>query len=481
MATGKRALIVDDSRSARVILSRMLEQHGMTVDTAESAEQALEYLQQSRPDVIFMDHLMPGMDGFQAVQAIKGDPQTATIPLMMYTSQEGELYVSQARALGAIGVLPKTVRPVDVSRVLYQLHLLPERRTQRSALFDGTATIPHLSASDVIDHATPAPAPAAAPAPSPVARPAGTPAGTGAVTVPAVALAELQAGLRQSTQQLVKDQLAEQRRFVLATFEAFARRLGNELKDGLAKLPVAPTIEPSLPPPPRRPWWPVALTALLAVVPALVLGWIGWQTFQRNQDLSAELARAQSAAAAAQATAAAAHVSAMPAADLPPATLAAGRGGPPSGPMATEYVPYGETPLANARLDRLRGLAATLEAQRFRGRIRVEAFVGDFCLTGNAGEGYSVADTNLPSQKCDFVGNPFEDSLSPAQHQSVDFANFVATLRQRTGGAIVVETVNAGRRSQLAYPEQGEKSTAGEWNTIAAQNNRVEFRIVPAA
>ena len=132
MTTGKRALIVDDSRSARVILSRMLEQHAMTVDTAESAEQALEYLQRSRPDVIFMDHLMPGMDGFQAVQVIKGDPQTASIPLMMYTSQEGELYVSQARALGAVGVLPKTVRPVDVSRVLYQLHLLPDRRLGRS-------------------------------------------------------------------------------------------------------------------------------------------------------------------------------------------------------------------------------------------------------------------------------------------------------------------------------------------------------------
>jgi CheY-like chemotaxis protein len=139
MTTGKRALIVDDSRSARIILSRMLEQNGMTVDTAESAEQALEYLQRSRPDVIFMDHLMPGMDGFQAVQVIKSDPLTATIPLMMYTSQEGELYVSQARALGAVGVLPKTVRPVDVSRILYQLHLLPDRRTRRTALFEGPA------------------------------------------------------------------------------------------------------------------------------------------------------------------------------------------------------------------------------------------------------------------------------------------------------------------------------------------------------
>jgi CheY-like chemotaxis protein len=46
----------------------------------------------------FMDHLMPGMDGFEAVSAIKNNPHTATIPIMMYTSQEGELYVGQARA-----------------------------------------------------------------------------------------------------------------------------------------------------------------------------------------------------------------------------------------------------------------------------------------------------------------------------------------------------------------------------------------------
>ena len=71
---------------------------------------------------------MPGMDGLQAVQAIKSNPQTAMIPIMMYTSQEGELYVGQARALGAMGVLPKQVRPVDVSKVLYELHLLPDRR-----------------------------------------------------------------------------------------------------------------------------------------------------------------------------------------------------------------------------------------------------------------------------------------------------------------------------------------------------------------
>ena len=59
---------------------------------------------------------MPGMDGFQAVQAIKNNPRTAMIPILMYTSQEGELYLGQARALGAVGVLPKSVAPADVRR-----------------------------------------------------------------------------------------------------------------------------------------------------------------------------------------------------------------------------------------------------------------------------------------------------------------------------------------------------------------------------
>ncbi len=124
--SAKRALIVDDSRSARAFLSRILERYQLQVDNAASAEEALDYLTRSRPDVIFMDHLMPGMDGFQALTAIKNDPRTATIPIMMYTSQEGELYLSQARALGALGVLPKQTKPADVSRALEQLHLLGE-------------------------------------------------------------------------------------------------------------------------------------------------------------------------------------------------------------------------------------------------------------------------------------------------------------------------------------------------------------------
>jgi CheY-like chemotaxis protein len=417
------------------------------------------------------------MDGFQAVQAIKADAQTATIPLMMYTSQEGELYVSQARALGAIGVLPKTVRPVDVSRVLYQLHLLPDRRQPRSALFDAAAAAAQ----------PPAPAPSASAgtgraAAQSASAPSGEPPGAvpGIAALPAAALSELQGSLRQSLQQLVRDQLGEQRRFMLATFEAFARRMSGEFREAAAKAPSTPAVEAVAPESPAVAWWPIALTALLAAVPSVILGVLYWQSAERNAALARELAesRAQLTASVARQqqpadrTAAAAPEVAAPA----PATGAAA----PLAPLGAEPVPYGETPLASGRLERLRGLAATLEAQQFRGRIVVESFTGDFCLSGNAGEGFALADPALATRDCDVVGNPFDDALSPAQRQSLAFANFAASLRQRTGGAIVVETQSLGRRNAEAYPEQGERSTAGDWNAVAGRNNRVEFRLVPA-
>ena len=107
----KHALVVDDSKSAQIALKKQLEEHELVVALAESGEEALEFLEHESVDVIFMDHTMPGMDGLEALAAIKRNPRTAMIPVMMYTTKEGEVYVGQARALGGIGVLPKEVHP----------------------------------------------------------------------------------------------------------------------------------------------------------------------------------------------------------------------------------------------------------------------------------------------------------------------------------------------------------------------------------
>lgn len=130
MSIQKRALVVDDSKSARLVLRRMLEKHGLAVHALESATKALDFLAHNHPDVVFMDHMMPGTDGFEAVKAIKDNPDTATIPVMMYTSKGGDLYLSQARALGAVGVLPKTVAPAELFKSLKLLGLIEERRSE---------------------------------------------------------------------------------------------------------------------------------------------------------------------------------------------------------------------------------------------------------------------------------------------------------------------------------------------------------------
>ena len=129
----KTALVVDDSKLARYVLKEMLLEQGIKVETSESAEEALGTLSAFKPDVIFMDHMMPGMDGFQAVQAIKSDPSTAKIPIMMYTSKDEGVYINQARALGAVGVLPKKLKPVQLESVLQQLQLIPKKDSQSSA------------------------------------------------------------------------------------------------------------------------------------------------------------------------------------------------------------------------------------------------------------------------------------------------------------------------------------------------------------
>ena len=105
--TTRKALIVDDSSTARHVLGRMLKQLDMSVQQADSGERALEMLHSETPDILFLDHIMPGMDGFQVLKAIKSNPETEFIPVIMYTSQAASKYKDEAKALGASGVISK--------------------------------------------------------------------------------------------------------------------------------------------------------------------------------------------------------------------------------------------------------------------------------------------------------------------------------------------------------------------------------------
>jgi len=442
----KRVLVVDDSKSARVILSRMLEKFDIEVDMAEAAERAIEYLKSNRPDAIFMDHQMPGMDGLQALQTIKGNPQTAMIPIMMYTSQEGELYVGQARALGAMGVLPKQVRPVDVSKVLYELHLLPDRRDMNEPAL---APVEIIGGSPV----------EMLPAPKPIPSSAGIDWG-------------------RRVEAAVKDQAVDLRRFIVASLDSFASRIVSDVRHD------PPPLAEPLPPPPKPSQLPWALG--LAAVSILAVSFAASWLMQRSELASAraQLSALEASNTELQRTRAdlSATVKDLTAvvASTNGGVIGSAVGGAIAGivPFASraEPVPYGEIPFDRSRLDALREFLARLESQGFRGVLRITNLAGMFCLSGNSADGFAPAAANLPLSKCDLIGNPFEDSLSSQQRQSLAFANLIAGVRQRASGAITIDLESGGTsRNSMPYPVRTEGLTAGEWNRVAAANNRVEF------
>lgn len=118
----KNALLVDDSKVARFALSKLLENRDMQVNMAASAEEALEFLDShERPDVIFMDHLMPGMNGVEATRAIKSNPDTAGIPIIMCTSRKSPSFTEEARNFGVYNILTKPPQTDGLGEVLDQL------------------------------------------------------------------------------------------------------------------------------------------------------------------------------------------------------------------------------------------------------------------------------------------------------------------------------------------------------------------------
>jgi CheY-like chemotaxis protein len=120
---GKNALVIDDSRTARTVLKHQLNQFDVIVESASDGSHALELLRSHVPDVIFLDHVMPGLDGFQVLQLLKKNQFTKGIPVVMYTSQAAPQYTREAISLGAIAVIPKKVTDEQLMEALDKAEL----------------------------------------------------------------------------------------------------------------------------------------------------------------------------------------------------------------------------------------------------------------------------------------------------------------------------------------------------------------------
>jgi CheY-like chemotaxis protein len=123
----KTALVIDDSKSARIMLSRLVQKNGLEVSMVESGEEGIAFLENNPlPDVIFMDHMMPGMDGLQTTKVITSNSKTLHIPILMYTSKEGDKYEAEVKDSGAYGMLGKPAKPDRLKAWLEELNNRPE-------------------------------------------------------------------------------------------------------------------------------------------------------------------------------------------------------------------------------------------------------------------------------------------------------------------------------------------------------------------
>lgn len=117
----KKILIVDDSPTERHALSELLVKSGFNVVTAESGEEAITKSKSEMPDLILMDVVMPGMNGYQATRTITRDEATRDIPVIMCTSKGQETDKIWGMRQGANDYL---VKPIDVSALLAKIAAL---------------------------------------------------------------------------------------------------------------------------------------------------------------------------------------------------------------------------------------------------------------------------------------------------------------------------------------------------------------------
>ncbi|WP_078121154.1 response regulator [Thiosocius teredinicola] len=113
-----KILIIDDSPTEQHVLTKILQQGGHEAFTASDGEAGIAAAKEQTPDVILMDVVMPGINGFQATRKLSRDPQTQHIPVLMVTTKDQDTDREWGMRQGAKGYL---VKPVDGSELLQKI------------------------------------------------------------------------------------------------------------------------------------------------------------------------------------------------------------------------------------------------------------------------------------------------------------------------------------------------------------------------
>ncbi len=467
----KRALIVDDSSTAQYRLKKMLKPYSLHIDSVDSGEAALRYLASNAPDVIFMDHLMPGMDGFRALQIIKSHPETAMIPVIMYTSKSGDVYTGQARALGALDVVSKdTINAADLSKVMQNIRIHPHTENSDKHVESPELIAAANQVSDTAENQHEYPF-IERRAPSQVA-------------IDQARNLELRISHMEHS-------LEDSRRFITTRVvrelqglrQSLRQELGEVVSQASNQVPPAPPTEPSPAPAEAARSGSNGLIWIALVLMAVSLYYLV-NIASSLADNKAQQQRLQQAVKQIN----------SPTRDEPAPLSPVARQAAVAQNFGNEYAQTlfledltwafnqsGGLAFAQNNLDsrapvRIYDFIQRLLAKGFRGTVSLDIFVGDFCLLLNpvgigelAAPNSTLGNCMLSSEAYNLnrVQDNYRDQLSDA------LDNLARDNSDKIELAIHVYP------GPEAYPERTPNILAGDWNTVAQHNNRLEIHLAP--
>ena len=454
----RRALIVDDSRTAQIRLKKLLDRYDLVVDTALSGEDALAYLSYRTPVVIFMDHSMDGMDGFEALKIIKSNPNTAMIPVIMYTAQKGDVYVGQARALGALDILSKEViKPSNLERVLSALKIRPT----------DASTAPQLEASNDSTN-------------EPAADPEDTVSPEAPKTPQNAALSQIHSQVARLFEIHIADvrsQITEHTKFIV-------RRLSKELdkrqqsNSTSAEVP-GNIVEQEVKAERNRLG---LISSSLLVVILLSLIYLVWHVQQtqsllkesrmiQHNDTERNQSRAELGLANNEILNLREGISNLEDNQEKLMNIL-------TWALDTDMsYEYSDSPLGDLRVTQLYSLVYMLESAGYRGTILLNIHQGNFCLKNSANGSLSLADPQSPIADC-IMRDSLDLDLIAEDYLSLEYLNFEQTAHPIISGTLDIDLQLQGtNQPRYNYPATTSETTAGEWNAIARANNRIALII----
>ncbi len=442
------ALIVDDSRTAQIRLKRMLEKYDLDIVMVMSAEEALGYLSYRRPVVIFLDQNMKGMDGIDALKTIKANSHTATIPVIMYTSEKGDVFTGQARALGAIDVLSKgALQPSNLEHVLSKLKIAPAEK--KPVMVERRASPPPASVSTT----------------------------------------DIKSDLQQVREQmgrLLEIYIADVTRQISKSTQFIVKRISQSIEANNSNGPREIVVgdiplsvlndEVSAE---RRKISLVANGLLVVLLVGMVF--LGTQLFSMKEELALAAERYEIATFGNELNTAkleeltqTLNGSRTPLAE--PAMNAALFNAISLAARSDFTYAYGEEPFNEKLLPNIQWLVYLLGNAGYRGEVELVVHSGNFCLSPNAEANLVPARGDTLLSDCQLRESLNQDYRADT-YANFTYRQFEENMSGAPKGNIFLSLSSSGLSApREAYPKKNAQTTAAEWNAIAQKNNFVEVR-----